>query len=150
MQKFNILFVCMGNICRSPIAEGVAKRVVKQRGLSVGVDSAGTTRYHMDMPPCANSVKVAKMHGVDISNQRAKQVDKAMLERADLVIALDEKNYVDLKKMGAVNLYKLGEFGFDGADVPDPYFFNGFEGFERVYTMIEEAIYKLFDEKIEG
>lgn len=148
MPMCSIVFICLGNICRSPIAEGVAKEVAKAEGLDLHVTSAGTSGYHVGERPCENSIKVAKNHGVDISHQRSKQINGVLLKAADIVIALDTKNYDDLKKMGAKNLYKLGDFGFEGADVPDPYFFEGFEGFERVYTMIEKSVKRLIEEKI--
>ncbi|MFA7070558.1 MAG: low molecular weight phosphotyrosine protein phosphatase, partial [Sulfurimonas sp.] len=88
----------------------------------------------------ANSIKVAKNHNIDISNLRARQVKKDDFSKFELVVALDSKNYSDLKAMGAKNLVKLGDFGFDGADVPDPYFFDGFDGFENVFNMIKKCV----------
>ena len=144
MKPFDsVIFVCLGNICRSPIAEGAAKKIADERGIDIEVDSAGTGDWHIGEHPCANSIKVAKMHGIDISKHRARRITREDLHRFDLVIALDSKNYADLRAMGAKNLYKLGDFGYNGEDVPDPYFFNGFEGFEKVYTMIEACVKEL-------
>jgi protein-tyrosine phosphatase len=140
----SVLFVCLGNICRSPLAEGIAKSKAKKMALSIVIDSAGTGDWHLGEPPCENSIKVARMHGIDISTLRARQVTKEDLEQFDLIVALDESNLMNLKKMGAKNLVKLGEYGYNGEDVPDPYFFNGFEGFEKVYEMIDVCVNNLF------
>lgn len=141
----SILFVCLGNICRSPIAEGVARALVEQGGHTITVDSAGTGSWHVGEAPCKHSVTVAKNHGIDISRLRARQVKKTDFEAFDLIVALDQSNYRDLKSMGCKNLVKLGDYGHGGADVPDPYFFDGFEGFENVYTMIESCVRELLN-----
>lgn len=142
----SVIFVCLGNICRSPIAEGVAKKLAKQKGLHVKISSAGTGSWHVGEAPCKNSIKVAKDNGIDISMLRASQISKKELLEFEYVIALDNSNYHDLKALGAKNLYKLGSFGYSGEDVPDPYFFDGFDGFDRVYKMIEECVINLFKE----
>ncbi|MDD2267596.1 low molecular weight protein-tyrosine-phosphatase [Sulfuricurvum sp.] len=139
----SVLFVCLGNICRSPIAEGVARRLIEEGGHNITVDSAGTSHWHAGEPPCKHSVTVAHNHNIDISKLRARQVCKADFRTFDLIVALDQSNYNDLKAMGCTNLVKLGDYGHEGADVPDPYFFDGFEGFEHVYTMIESCVKKL-------
>lgn len=145
----SIVFVCLGNICRSPLAEGIAKQEASKLGLHVKIDSAGTGDWHVGEAPCAHSITVAKSHGLDITMQRARQIKANDLKSFDIIIALDAKNHRDLKLMGAKNLYKLGDFGFNGDDVPDPYFFPGFEGFEKVYRMIETAVSNLLvNEKV--
>jgi len=144
----SIIFVCLGNICRSPLADGIARKIVQKNGLDLVVDSAGTGDWHIGEHPCANSIKVAKLHGVDISSLHSRQVAKEDFEKFDLVVALDDKNLNDLKVLGATNIVKLGVFGYDGADVEDPYFYNGFEGFEKVYTMIEQCVENLLKEKL--
>jgi protein-tyrosine phosphatase len=143
----SVLFVCLGNICRSPLADGIAKKLVEEKLLSIVVDSAGTGDWHIGEAPCENSIKVAKMHGIDISMLRARQVEKSDFEKFDLLVALDESNYNNLKAMGAANLVKLGDYGYDGEDVPDPYFFNDFEGFHEVYKMIDICVRNLFSVK---
>jgi protein-tyrosine phosphatase len=144
----SIIFVCLGNICRSPLAEAIAKKIAQERLLDIVIDSAGTGAWHVGENPCANSVKVAKNHGIDISNYVARQVNKNDFKTFDLIVALDHSNVYNLSDMGAKeNLVKLGDFGLDGEDIPDPYFFNGFEGFEKVYEMIEIAVKDLFDQK---
>ncbi|RXK08703.1 protein tyrosine phosphatase [Halarcobacter ebronensis] len=144
----SILFVCLGNICRSPLAEGIAKEYVKQKGLNIRCDSAGTGSWHIGEKPCDNSIKVAKQNGIDISNQRARQVNQKDFKEFDLIVALDESNITNLKKMGCNSVVKLGNFGFEGQDVPDPYFFNGFEGFDKVFNMIEVCVKNLINSKI--
>lgn len=141
----SILFVCLGNICRSPIAEGVARRLIEEGGHNIVVDSAGTGNWHVGETPCEHSVAVARNHNVDISQLRARQVKKADFTAFDLIVALDQSNYRDLKALGCQNLVKLGDYGHGGADVPDPYFFEGFEGFENVYTMIESCVRELLN-----
>ncbi|MEO1938212.1 MAG: low molecular weight protein-tyrosine-phosphatase [Sulfurimonas sp.] len=143
----SVLFVCLGNICRSPLADGIAKKLVEEMALNIRVDSAGTGDWHIGEAPCENSIKIAKMHGIDISMLRARQVNKNDFDTFDLIVALDENNYNDLKAMGATNLVKLGEYGYEGADVPDPYFFSGFEGFHEVYKMIDICVRNLFSVK---
>ena len=143
----SVLFVCLGNICRSPIAEGVAKKIAAKKELELVVDSAGTGSWHIDEAPCANSIKVAKQHRVDISGLRGRRVAKSDFNRFDLIVALDQKNYSDLEVLGCKNLVKLGSFGFDNQDVPDPFFFDGFEGFDKVFDMIEKSVMQLIDEK---
>lgn len=139
----SILFVCLGNICRSPIAEGVARALIEQGGHGIAVDSAGTGNWHVGEAPCEHSVTVARNHGVDISRLRARQVTKADFESFDLIVALDASNYRDLKALGCKNLVKLGDYGHNGADVPDPFFYEGFEGFDHVYEMIESCVREL-------
>jgi len=144
-MTFNsVLFVCLGNICRSPLAEGIAKDLAKKYKLDIIIDSAGTGDWHIGNPPCENSQKIAKIKGIDISDLRARQVTKQDFEKFDLIIALDSSNYDNLKKLGAKNLKKLGDFGFDGANVPDPYYWDDFEGFYKVYEMIEKSLQNFF------
>ena len=143
----SIIFVCLGNICRSPIAQGVGQRYAKENNLDLNVQSAGTGDWHIGEPPCENSIKVCKQNKLDISKQRAQQVTIEDLKNYDLVVGLDDSNIANLKKLGAKDVLKLGDFGFDGQDVPDPYFFEGFEGFDKVYEMIEICVENLIKEK---
>jgi len=138
----SILFVCLGNICRSPIAEGIAKKINPQ----MRIESCGTGSWHVGEYPCSNSVKISALHNVDISNHKARQITKEDIKYFDYIIALDESNLNDLKAMGADNAVKLGSFGFKNEDVPDPYFFPGFEGFELVYDMINVCVKNLLDD----
>lgn len=150
MEVKSILFVCLGNICRSPLAEGIAKQYLKEKNINLVIESAGTGHWHIGEKPCDNSIKVAKLNGVDISNQRAQQVKKSDFKNFDLIVGLDDSNISNLKNIGCKNPIKLGDFGFDGADVPDPYFFDGFEGFDKVFKMIDVCVRNLIDEKVKS
>ena len=142
----SIIFVCLGNICRSPIAEGCAKKYAKENALELEIDSAGTGSWHIGEAPCENSIVVARDNGIDISGLVARQITKEDINSFDLIVALDDNNYRDLKALGAKNLVKLGDYGYDGEDVPDPYFFKGFDGFSEVYKMIDTCTKNLLQE----
>ena len=144
----SIIFVCLGNICRSPLAEGIAKKLANEYKLTIEIDSAGTGNWHIGEPPCEGSIRVAKMHGIDISELKARQFTQEDIEKFDLIVVLDENNLLHVKKMGANNVVKLGCFSYDCQDVPDPYFFDGFEGFLEVYKMIEVCVKNLFSVKL--
>ena len=148
MEIKSILFVCLGNICRSPIAEGVAKRYIQKKNLDLIIDSAGTGSWHIGEAPCENSIKVAHLNGVDISKQKARQVTKDDFKKYDLIVGLDNSNISNLRNLGCKNPLKLGDFGYEGKDVPDPYFFDGFEGFDKVFEMIDVCVKNLIDTKI--
>ena len=136
-----ILFVCLGNICRSPLAEGIAQKIVEEKHLNFYIDSAGTSNWHKGEHPCKHSITIAKQHGIDISQQRSRPITKEDITRFDYVVGMDGKNRQDLLAFGFEKVYKLGDFGgFDGADVPDPYFFPGFQGFEKVFDMVDIAV----------
>lgn len=137
----------MGNICRSPIAEGCAKKLVKENSIEIDIASAGTGSWHVGEAPCENSIKVCKLNNVDISELRAIQFTKKDIGSYDLIVALDDKNIESLKSLGAKNIVKLGDYGYDSKDVPDPYFFDGFDGFDKVFTMIDECVENLFKEE---
>ena len=143
----SVLFVCLGNICRSPLAEGIAREYVKNNNLDIIIDSCGTGSWHVGEAPCDNSIKIANINGVDISHQRARQITKDDLEKFEKIIVLDDSNHRDLLNMGCPKdkLSKLGFYGYNNEDVPDPYFFNGFEGFEKVYEMIDICVKELID-----
>lgn len=145
-----ILFVCLGNICRSPLAEGVAQKRIDDRGLPLYVESAGTSNWHEGEAPCHNSIKVAQNYDVDISKQRSRPISKLDISSFDYVIAMDTQNHADLIAYGFDTVYRLGEFAeYQGADVPDPYYFEGFEGFEKVYEMVDNCVKDMI-EKIES
>lgn len=150
MEIKSILFVCLGNICRSPLAEGIAKNYIKEKKLDLIIESAGTGHWHIGEAPCENSIKVALLNGVDISNQKAQQVKKSDFKNFDLIVGLDDSNISNLKNLGCKNPIKLGNFGFNGECVPDPYFFDGFEGFDKVFEMIDICVRNLIDEKVKS
>lgn len=139
-KKRKILFVCLGNICRSPLAHGIAEDIIKKEDLEIEVDSAGTGSWHVGEHPCDRSIQVAKQHGIDISAQRARQVEKSDFIKFDLIIGLDDSNIENLKNMGCINPIKLRSFDGSYEDVPDPYYFKGFDGFEEVYKIIEKGV----------
>jgi len=146
-----ILFVCLGNICRSPLAEGIAGMHAQKKKMDIQFDSAGTSNWHEGEAPCEHSVKVAKAHNVDIIQQRSRPITKKDIEDFDCVVAMDEQNRKDLEAFGFERVLKLGDFGgYAGADIPDPYFFNGFEGFEKVYEMIDRCVADLLTQKTAG
>lgn len=91
-----ILFVCLGNICRSPLAQGIAECLLKDEALTMQIDSAGTSNCHEGESPCKHSIKVAKNHGIDISMQRSRPVSKNDIDYFDYIVALDSKNKADL------------------------------------------------------
>lgn len=136
-----ILFVCLGPICRSPLAEGVAQNISEKEGLNLVIDSAGTSNWHEGERPCEHSITIARQNEVDISTQRSRPVTKQDIEHFDYIVAMDAQNKSDLENFGFNNVYKLGDFGgYKGANVPDPYFFNGFKGFEKVFEMVDVCV----------
>ena len=146
MINIKVLFVCMGNICRSPTAHGVFEQLVESKGLSQQIltDSAGTHAYHVGESPDPRSQATAQENGIDISQQRAQKVKSEDFEYFDYIIAMDSSNYADLKRLAAKDLqhkiYRLMQFApdWDNDDVPDPYY-GGNNGFENVFKMIEAA-----------
>lgn len=141
---FRVLFVCMGNICRSPTAEGVFKAMVAAEGLSdrIDSDSAGTHGYHIGSPPDRRTIAAAKMRGYDLTPLRARRVSAADFAAFDLVLAMDSENRATLQRLCPAphkdRLKLFLEFAPDlgDRDVPDPYYGNG-ESFERVLDLAE-------------
>jgi protein-tyrosine phosphatase len=138
----------LGNICRSPLAQGIAQKIANERNLELTIDSCGTSAYHIGESPCENSQKIARKKGIDISLQKARQLCQKDFVGFDIIVGLDQNNVNTIQALTDKTIYKLGDFGYDGKDVPDPYFFDGFEGFETVYDMIECCVKELFDVKI--
>jgi len=146
-QPVSVLFVCLGNICRSPTGEGVFQHYVEQQGVAdrVRIDSAGTIGYHAGNPADARMRQHASRRGFDLKSI-SRKVTVQDLEDFDLVIAMDQSNHQDLQSLGITRgrLAMLGEFLPDGwhdeqtPDVPDPYY-GGEAGFEEVLDMIEAA-----------
>lgn len=152
-KRVKVLFVCMGNICRSPTAEGVFTEQVKKAQLEhlIEIDSAGTHAYHVGEGPDSRSQKTALKRGVNLSGIRARRVESADFENFDYVLAMDRDNYQGLEAIcpsGAE--YKLQLFlsfapNLEYDEVPDPYY-GGPTGFEQVLDMIEEASEGLLQE----
>ena len=141
-----ILAVCLGNICRSPLAEGVLRREIESRNLGWIADSAGTGGWHTGERPDPRSVAIAQRYGLDITDQRARQIQAADLEEFDLILAMDESNYVDLQRLAhhehrhRKKIFRITEYAFpdeDPENVPDPYWDD--DGFEQVYQMLLRA-----------
>ncbi|MBI5462501.1 MAG: low molecular weight phosphotyrosine protein phosphatase [Gammaproteobacteria bacterium] len=141
-----VLFVCMGNICRSPTAQGVFETLVQREGLAprIEIDSAGTHAYHIGEPPDKRAQEAAKRRGVDLSTQRARKVRAEDFLEYDYVLAMDRSNYEDLRTICHPDyeerLRLFLEFAPQSGeqDVPDPYY-GGAQGFERVLDLIEAA-----------
>ena len=142
-----VIFVCMGNICRSPMAEGVFRRMLEGVGLAeqVYVDSAGTHSYHIGAPPDTRSQATALRRGVDLRNIRARQVTESDLVEFDYVLAMDRDNFEHLLALCQTpELQRRVQLFLDFApdlperEVPDPYY-GGSGGFERVMDLVEEA-----------
>jgi len=145
-----ILFVCLGNICRSPLAHGIAQNIVSNVSSAYIINSAGTSNWHVGESPCKNSITVAHRHHVDISLQHSRTITQEDITYYDYVVAMDTQNKVDMEAFGFDNVHLLGDFGnYEGKDVPDPYFFVGpnvLDGFEKVYTMVEHCVQDLLME----
>jgi protein-tyrosine phosphatase len=141
-----ILFICMGNICRSPSAEGIFRHLLAQRqvDLEVEVDSAGTHDYHVGEPPDPRAISAARRRGIDLSTLRARSVQPQDFENFDLLIAMDEQNLRELRSRSgpvyASRLRLMMDFAPDVGRraVPDPYY-GGPQGFEDVLDLLEQA-----------
>ncbi|MFZ1344664.1 low molecular weight protein-tyrosine-phosphatase [Thiothrix eikelboomii] len=146
MKKISVLFVCMGNICRSPTAQAVFESFVQRSGLAqaIQVDSAGTHAYHLGSQPDQRSQQAALGRGLDLTQQRARKIQAADFTEFDYVLAMDLQNLRALQSYAqakqAQNLKLFMEFAsrWREREVPDPYY-GGSQGFERVLDMIEDA-----------
>ncbi len=140
----SILFVCMGNICRSPIAQGVFENVLRREGLEdeVFVDSAGTGNWHVGSPPDERAQRSAGLRGLDLSVQRARRISPADCDDFDYVLTMDEENYEAVSALcrRSAVVRPFLDFAADSPEreVPDPYY-GGPDGFERVLDLVEEA-----------
>ena len=141
-----ILFVCMGNICRSPTAEGVFRHKIVEAGLEdkIHIDSAGTIAYHVGHPPDQRAQKAALKRGIDLSAQRARKVSSDDFIEFDYVVAMDTDNHYELEAIcpsgheGRLHMFLKFARNSAETDVPDPYYGGG-NGFERVLDLIEDA-----------
>ena len=141
-----VLFVCMGNICRSPTAHGVFRHLVEHNQLTdhIEIDSAGTHAYHVGNPPDSRSAATALERGIDLSDLRARQVTVDDFATYDYVIAMDRENHGNLMRLCPENyrerIHMFMDFTDDwsNAEVPDPYY-GGASGFDRVFDMVESA-----------
>ncbi len=152
-DSVGVLFVCLGNICRSPTAEGVMRHRLASSGIQIRVqaDSAGTGDYHIGRPPDQRAILSAANRGVRIDNLRARQVNVRDFAEFDYIIAMDQCNYRDLLSMASSRQVNRVRLMMDFAphwserEVPDPYYGDG-DGFEHVLDMIEDAVEGLLKE----
>lgn len=144
-----ILMVCLGNICRSPLAEGIMREKIILNGLDWEVDSAGTGSWHVGELPDPRSVSTARENGIDITNQRARQFRKSDLDEFDLIYVMDASNYRDViqhcdddQKQKVKMILNVLEPGMN-RQVPDPYYNDGFD---RVFEMLDKACEGIVEE----
>lgn len=150
-MPFRVCFVCLGNICRSPTAEGVMKALVAESGANVEVDSAGTAGYHNGSGPDERSAAEAMRHGIDITEQRSRQSHAGDFAYFDLLVAMDESNLTNLTDMAptaeaVAKIRRLREFDPEAngdLDVPDPYYEDGFDG---VFAMVRRSCVELLNQ----
>jgi protein-tyrosine phosphatase len=151
-----LLFVCLGNICRSPLAEGIMKHKIAEQGLDWEVDSAGTGGWHAGDLPDSRSIQVAKKHGIDLTYQRARKLRSIDYEAFDRIYVMDSMNYQDVKRLANEDEYHKIELIMNEVEphrninVPDPYYGEG-DGFEHVFQMLDracDAIIKKYCKKV--
>ncbi|HEX8980950.1 MAG TPA: low molecular weight protein-tyrosine-phosphatase [Parasulfuritortus sp.] len=146
MDKTKVLFVCMGNICRSPTAEGVFRKTVQEAGMAdhIEIDSSGTHAYHVGSAPDARARQAAAGRGYDLSGLIGRQVDASDFERFDYILAMDMENLENLhRRCPDEHRHKLALFltystRYKDKEVPDPYY-GGAQGFDLVLDMVEDA-----------
>lgn len=143
--KPRILFVCLGNICRSPMAEGIFRHKAEEFGLDVEFDSCGTGGWHVGEAPDARARQCAKSYGVDISKLRARQFSSEDFDRFDMIFAMDTSNYRDIVSLAKKEHHKskvrlmLDEiYPDENRSVPDPYY-GGAQGFDHVFDLLSQA-----------
>ena len=152
-MNYRVLLVCMGNICRSPTAEGVLRFFIKTNNLGdkVEVDSAGTHGYHVGEAPDGRTQRAAAIRGYNLSQLRARKVARQDLDYFDLILAMDKTNLDNLQRMATpdqqkkLKLFMEYSRNYDDDEVPDPYYGLG-HGFDLVLDMVEDASQGLIDE----
>ena len=152
-EKINVLFICMGNICRSPTAEAVFRHYVESAGLaeSILIDSAGTHDYHIGDPPDRRTQRAARHRGYDMSSLRGRQIEASDFHRFDYVLAMDRGNLSILNSIAPSGCDSKAQLFLDYSryrterEVPDPYY-GGEDGFEHVLDMVEDAAQGLLQE----
>jgi protein-tyrosine phosphatase len=152
MKQIKVLFVCMGNICRSPTAEGVFRKVIADQGKTNHflIDSAGTHAYHVGEMPDSRAQQTARQRGINLSSIRARKVATLDFEHFDYILAMDSDNYHNLLKASPSQYHDKIKLFLDFApehderDVPDPYY-GGQNGFEHVFDLVEAASHGFFN-----
>lgn len=140
----NILMVCLGNICRSPLAEGILRHQSKEQNLAIEVDSCGTANYHVGDKPDTRSIKKANEYGIDISHLRGRQFQLSDFDFFDWIYVMDKSNYENIIALARNQQDKqkvkliLNEISNNNNEVPDPYY-GGEDGFEQVYQLLNDA-----------
>jgi protein-tyrosine phosphatase len=145
-----LLVVCLGNICRSPMAEGILRKKIEEKKLLVEVDSAGTANYHVGEHPDFRAISAARKYNVDISGLRARQFAKTDFDRFDRIYAMDASNYKNILSLARSEedknkVYYFLLNGNEGMNVPDPWFGDD-EGFYPVFELLERAADKILAE----
>lgn len=151
-NHYKICFVCLGNICRSPTAEGIFQHLINERGLEnyFEVDSAGTSAYHVGESANSKSQRTAQKHGITL-HSKARQFDASDLDYYDLILAMDNENLKNVRQMANGNhnnkIGRMRDFDPNPGDgeVPDPYY-GGPEGFENVFQIVKRSCENLLDE----
>ena len=148
----SILMVCLGNICRSPLAEGILKHKAKQKNLTIIVDSAGTGDWHIGSSPDIRSIETAEKHNIDISKQKARQFSSYDFKNFDKILVMDTSNLTNVLRLSSnqnesdkVKLILNYTHPQMQASVPDPYF-GGNDGFEKVFQLLNKACDKIIEE----
>ena len=141
--------VCLGNICRSPLAEGILAHMTKEQGMDWEVDSAGTGSWHIGNAPHSESIEIAQENGIDISNQRARKFSSQDFKKYDLILAMDSENYRNIISLATEENEKnkvklILNYSHPGKNmaVPDPYYYGGFG---NVFSLLEDACKQLLN-----
>ena len=139
-KSIKICFVCLGNICRSPAAQGILQHEAERKGLNLSLDSAGTAAYHVGNPPDPRSIAVAKQNGIPISQFRARKFTREDFKNFNHIYVMDQSNYKDVIGLAETReeQEKVSLLLPDEKEVPDPYY-GGPEGFESCYSLLDDA-----------
>ena len=149
---YKVLMVCLGNICRSPLAQGILEKKSKENNTSIYVDSAGTAGWHIGSSPDLRSINIAKKNNIDISNQKARKFSTYDFKEFDKIFVMDTSNYRDLirlcsnqKECNKIQLILKSIDPEKSPSVPDPYYGEE-DGFEKIYRLLDKACSKIISE----